>query len=53
MGTTDTFSVAIFVEFFEKLQYGYASAMAFILFLIILTLTLINNRVQGTRVFYG
>ena len=53
LGTTDTFSVTIFVEFFEKLQYGYASAMAFILFLIILTLTVINNRVQGTRVFYG
>jgi multiple sugar transport system permease protein len=53
LGTTDTFSVAIFLEFFEKLQYGYASAMAFILFLIILTLTVINNRVQGTKVFYG
>jgi ABC-type sugar transport system permease subunit len=53
LGTTDTFSVAIFVEFFEKLRYGYASAMAFVLFLIILALTVINNRVQGSRVFYG
>ncbi|MFU8827063.1 MAG: carbohydrate ABC transporter permease [Brevefilum sp.] len=53
LGTTDTFSLVIFLEFFEKLRYGYASAMAFVLFGIILTLTLINNRVQGSRVFYG
>ncbi|MBW6466113.1 MAG: sugar ABC transporter permease [Brevefilum sp.] len=53
LGTTDTFSLAIFIEFFEKLRYGYASAMAFVLFGIILSLTLINNRVQGAKVFYG
>ena len=53
LGTTDTFSVVIFIEFFEKLRYGYASAMAFILFAIIITLSYINNRVQGTKVFYG
>ncbi|MEJ2758868.1 MAG: sugar ABC transporter permease, partial [Anaerolineales bacterium] len=52
-GTVDTFSVAIFTEFFEKLRYGYASAMAFVLFAIILSLTYINNKVQGSRVFYG
>jgi multiple sugar transport system permease protein len=51
--TTDTFSVVIFTEFFEKLRYGYASAMAFILFAIILGLTYINNKTQGSRVFYG
>lgn len=53
LGTTDTFSVTIFVEFYEKLRYGYASAMAFVLFAIILSLTLINNKIQGSRVFYG
>ena len=53
LGTTDTFSVTIFIEFFEKLRYGYASAMSFILFAIILILSLINNRVQGSKVFYG
>lgn len=53
LGTTNTFSVTIFIEFFEKLRYGYASAMAFVLFAIILSLTYINNRVQGSRVFYG
>jgi multiple sugar transport system permease protein len=53
LGTTDTFSLVIFLEFFEKLRYGYASALSFILFGIILCLTIINNRIQGSRVFYG
>ncbi len=53
LGTTDTFSVVIFLEFFEKLRYGYATALAFVLFVIILSLTLINNRIQGSKVFYG
>ncbi len=52
LGTTDTFSIYIFVEFFEKLRYGYASALAFVLFAIILGLTFFNNRLQGSRVFY-
>ena len=52
VGTTNTFSVVIFIEFFEKLRYGYASAMAFVLFAIILGLTIINNRFQGSRVFF-
>lgn len=53
LGTTDTFSVVIFREFFEKVRYGYASAMAFVLFAIILSLTYVNNKIQGSRVFYG
>ena len=53
LGTTDPFSVLIFTEFFTKTRYGYASALAFVLFAIILSLTLINNRIQGSRVFYG
>jgi multiple sugar transport system permease protein len=53
LGTANTFSVAIFIEFFEKLRYGYASALAFVLFGIILILTYVNNKVQGSRVFYG
>ncbi len=53
LGTTDTFSVVIFAEFFEKLRYGYASALAFVLFAVILSLTYINNKIQGSRVFYG
>lgn len=53
LGSTDTFSVSIFLEFFEKLRYGYASALSFILFAIILALTYVNNKTQGKRVFYG
>ena len=34
-------------------QYGYGAAMAFVLFLIILILTVAQNRVVGRRVFYG
>lgn len=53
LGTTDTFSLVIFLEFFDKLRYGYASALAFVLFAIILSLTILNNRIQGSKVFYG
>ncbi len=53
LGTTDTFSVTIFMEFFEKLRYGYASALSFILFAIIIVLSYINNKTQGSKVFYG
>ena len=53
LGTADTFSVVIFTEFFQKLRYGYASAMAFVLFAIILVLTYLNTRTQGSKVFYG
>jgi multiple sugar transport system permease protein len=53
LGTIDTFSVVIFQEFFTKTRYGYASALAFVLFAVILVLTLLNNRIQGSRVFYG
>ncbi|MBN2388839.1 MAG: sugar ABC transporter permease [Anaerolineales bacterium] len=53
LGTADTISVVIFTEFFEKLRYGYASAMAFVLFAIILFLTFLNSKIQGSKVFYG
>jgi multiple sugar transport system permease protein len=53
LGTTDTLSVVIFNEFFTKLRYGYASAMAFVLFAIILFLTFLNNKTVGAKVFYG
>ncbi len=53
LGTLNTISVVIFEEFFVKTRYGYASAMAFVLFAIILVLTLVNTRVQGSKVHYG
>ncbi len=34
-------------------NYAYGSAMAFVLFAVILILTLVQNRIAGRRVFYG
>jgi len=52
-GTVDTASVAIFDTFYKANQYGFAAAQAILLFLIILALTLVQNKVFGERVFYG
>lgn len=52
-GTADTASVHIFIQFWQFNQWGYASAMAFILFGIILILTLVQNEASKGRVFYG
>jgi ABC-type sugar transport system permease subunit len=53
LGTTDTASVVIFEAFKRDTRYGYASALAILLLLIILALTAINNRIASKRVFYG
>jgi len=51
--SVDVLSVAIFDQIFEFHNAGYASAMAFVLFVAILALTFLQNRVLGKRVFYG
>jgi multiple sugar transport system permease protein len=51
--TVDVLSVAIFDQIFENHDAGYAAALAFILFVAILALTLLQNRALGKRVFYG
>ncbi|MBM3277963.1 MAG: sugar ABC transporter permease [Candidatus Handelsmanbacteria bacterium] len=51
--TTDVLSVVIFDQIFQNHNSGYAAALAFILFIAILVLTLVQNRVLGRRVFYG
>ncbi len=53
LGTTDTASVVIFLEFFRNSKLGYASSMAFVLFGVILSLTVLQNRIASRRVFYG
>ena len=53
LGTTDTASIVIFQAFKRDTRYGYASALAIMLLMIILVITLINNRVASRRVFYG
>ncbi len=52
-GTVDVTSVAIFTAFYERSQYGYAAAQAIVLFVIILALTYVQNKVFGEKVFYG
>lgn len=53
LGTADVASVFIFDRFYKANQYGYATALAIILFVIIIGLTLFQNKVFGERVFYG
>jgi multiple sugar transport system permease protein len=53
LGTTDTASVVIFQTIRESVRYGYASALAILLLVIILGLTVVNNRIASKRVFYG
>ncbi len=52
-GTTMTASILIFKQFWEGHRFGYASALAFILTGVMLSLTWIQNRVSEGRVFYG
>ncbi|GAB4471705.1 MAG: hypothetical protein Kow00124_09060 [Anaerolineae bacterium] len=51
--TVDTASLVIFDTFYKSNQFGYAAAQAILLFLIILALTQVQNKVFGERVFYG
>jgi multiple sugar transport system permease protein len=52
-GTANTASIAIFDTFYKSNQYGMATAQAILLFLIILALTQVQNKVFGEKVFYG
>lgn len=53
LGTVDVTSIEIFDTFYKANQYGYAAAQAILLFLIILALTFVQNKVFGEKVFYG
>lgn len=46
------YSVLLFQEAFQYLHMGYASAMAWLLFLVILVITLIQVRVARSHVYY-
>jgi ABC-type sugar transport system permease subunit len=52
-GTADPISIEIFFTFFRKARLGYASAISMLLFLIVLGLTLIQQRTLERRVSYG
>ncbi len=49
---TTTASILIFKQLFEFNRYGYSAALSFILFAVILVLTIVQNRVAGRRVIY-
>ncbi len=49
---TETASVLIYRQMYEFQRAGYASALAFLLCSVILIMTLIQNRVAGSRVNY-
>jgi multiple sugar transport system permease protein len=51
--SVDTMSVYIFEMVRTNGNMGYGSAMAFVLFGVILVLTVFQNRIMGSRVFYG
>lgn len=53
LGTTDTASLVIFDAMKRDTRYGYAAALAVLLLIIVMGLTVINNRIASKRVFYG
>jgi multiple sugar transport system permease protein len=52
-GATDPMSVYIFFTFFRRSRFGYAAAMALLLFLLVLGLTFVQRRLMERRVHYG
>jgi multiple sugar transport system permease protein len=50
---TTTTSIYIFKQLFQMNRYGYSAALSFILFFIIMILTVIQNRYAGSRVVYN
>jgi ABC-type sugar transport system permease subunit len=53
LGTADTISVVIFDAMKRDTRYGYAAALAMLLLIIVMALTVVNNRIASRRVFYG
>ncbi|HEX6387200.1 MAG TPA: ABC transporter permease subunit [Anaerolineae bacterium] len=53
LGTTDTASIVIFDAFNRDTRIGYAAALAMLLLIIVMALTVINNRIASKKVFYG
>lgn len=53
LGTVDTASIVIFDAMKRDTRYGYAAALSMLLLLIVMVLTIANNRIASRRVFYG
>jgi len=52
LNTTTSVTFLIYDRFYNAGRWGYASAIAFVLFGIILAMTLLNQRLAGRRVIY-
>lgn len=52
-GTTDPISVQIFFTFYAKARMSYASAISMLLFVIVIGLTILQQRLAERRVTYG
>lgn len=50
---TTTTSILIFNQMYQFNRYGYSAAISFVLFAVILVLTIIQNRSAGSRVIYS
>jgi ABC-type sugar transport system permease subunit len=50
--TTTSVTFMVYEQFYNASRWGYASAIAIVLFVCILVLTLINQRLAGSRVIY-
>ena len=53
LDTTQTLVIYVFNQFWRDHYFGYGSALALILFAIILVVTLIQQRIASKQVFYG
>lgn len=53
LDTTETLVIYVFNQFYRDTYLGYGSALAMLLFMIILIITLVQQRVLGRRVFYA
>jgi ABC-type sugar transport system permease subunit len=52
-GTVDTASILIFDTFYKSNNFSLAAAQSFLLFFVILFVTITQQRVLGRQVFYG
>ena len=52
LGSTTVIVYYLYVQAFQQFNMGYGSALAIVLFLIILGLTLIQNKMLGSKVHY-
>ncbi len=53
LGTTSTLTIYMFRQFWDNQNMGYGSSLAFVLFGIILVLTVLQNQILEKRVTYG